>query len=263
VRDSTQSLQDPHFKALNRRGLLLESLRKIIHSHSWVSGYAQNQRAPIRDFSVVYFDLSLFKLVNDVLGSAHGDRMIQMFLDVLSGTSEGSQGLRRDDIVARWGGDEIVLVMNASAENAELKILPLVNAFKDQMLQEFTPRIIDLYQNNPAARTKIQASILRGPVDVNGLRAMGFLHSEDSLSNPGAMLTATEKLEQGLVTLGLPRWGVGAVDLNKITQPEKQKREILEAVLKAQDEAEKKAEQMKTELIRATGASSRMQNTER
>ena len=55
--------------------------------------------------SIVMADLNGLKLVNDTLGHAAGDRLLQKAAEVLGSNSRDS------DIVARWGGDEFILLL--------------------------------------------------------------------------------------------------------------------------------------------------------
>ncbi len=62
-------------------------------------------------FAVLYFDLDHFKDVNDTLGHPTGDLLLQHIADRVR------TAVRRDDIVARFGGDEFaILQVDASAE---------------------------------------------------------------------------------------------------------------------------------------------------
>lgn len=58
-----------------------------------------------RRLAVLCFDLDGFKQVNDALGHRAGDHVLKVF------TSRIGPALRRDDVIARIGGDEFVILM--------------------------------------------------------------------------------------------------------------------------------------------------------
>ncbi|WP_306338078.1 bifunctional diguanylate cyclase/phosphodiesterase [Streptomyces sp. KL118A] len=66
---------------------------------------------------VLFVDLDDFKIVNDTLGHAVGDRLLTAVGDRLSGT------LRRSDTAARLGGDEFAVLMEDAKEPADAEIL--------------------------------------------------------------------------------------------------------------------------------------------
>ncbi|MBD0314876.1 MAG: diguanylate cyclase, partial [Microcoleus sp. T3-bin5] len=55
--------------------------------------------------AVMFLDLDKFKKINDTLGHAAGDRLLEGFAGRISET------LRSTDTVARWGGDEFTLLL--------------------------------------------------------------------------------------------------------------------------------------------------------
>jgi two-component system cell cycle response regulator len=61
-----------------------------------------------RDLAVLLIDIDRFKAVNDVLGHAAGDQVIREVADRLRST------VRADDLVARWGGEEFLVVSRSS-----------------------------------------------------------------------------------------------------------------------------------------------------
>ncbi|QZZ20881.1 diguanylate cyclase [Leptothermofonsia sichuanensis E412] len=57
-------------------------------------------------FAVMFLDLDRFKEVNDTLGHVIGDRLLQDVVQRFTGC------LRKEDMLARWGGDEFVLLLS-------------------------------------------------------------------------------------------------------------------------------------------------------
>lgn len=80
------------------------------------------------DFAVIMMDLDGFKNVNDTYGHAVGDEVLHSLFNYLA------DNMRETDFLARYGGDELTLVMrNAGLETAEAvmrKILELVKEYK-------------------------------------------------------------------------------------------------------------------------------------
>lgn len=65
-----------------------------------------------RGFSVAMVDIDHFKAVNDHYGHPVGDDVLRAF------AQHAPQGLRSTDIVARWGGEEFVLLLPEAALSA-------------------------------------------------------------------------------------------------------------------------------------------------
>lgn len=74
-----------------------------------------NARQNAEMLAVIFLDLDRFKNVNDTLGHAVGDELLQSVARRLSNC------LRADDTIARWGGDEFTLLLYniESAEDAK------------------------------------------------------------------------------------------------------------------------------------------------
>ncbi|ASU40484.1 GGDEF domain-containing protein [Herbaspirillum sp. meg3] len=67
--------------------------------------------------SLFYFDLDLFKQINDRFGHAEGDRALQDFSTILT------RSFRQSDIIGRLGGDEFaVLLPNTNQQQAEVAL---------------------------------------------------------------------------------------------------------------------------------------------
>lgn len=77
-----------------------------------------------KDYSVAFIDIDRFKPLNDSHGHETGDRALRLFGDVLR------RALRPDDIAARWGGEEFVIVLpGVSAENA----VPVIERIRESL----------------------------------------------------------------------------------------------------------------------------------
>jgi diguanylate cyclase (GGDEF)-like protein len=90
----TENIRDPLTNAHNRR-YFEESLAQEFATstkHSW-------------PLSIVFVDLDKFKQVNDTYGHQTGDEILQAVAELLR------DALRDSDIVARFGGDEFVLLL--------------------------------------------------------------------------------------------------------------------------------------------------------
>ncbi len=67
-----------------------------------------------RAFACMHLDLDYFKAVNDTYGHAAGDKVLQRVADVLNSET------RQNDIVARVGGDEFVLLLDGITDQPTL-----------------------------------------------------------------------------------------------------------------------------------------------
>ena len=79
---------------VNRRGLMQRLDEVHLRARRAACGYV-----------VLMVDIDHFKAINDELGHVEGDRVLQRVAQSLHG------GLRSGDIVARWGGEEFVLLL--------------------------------------------------------------------------------------------------------------------------------------------------------
>jgi two-component system cell cycle response regulator len=109
------ALRDPLTGLVNRRLLAERLSMALVHARRNSSRMA-----------VVYLDLDGFKLINNTLGHAAGDALLQMVAGRIVAT------VREEDTVARLGGDEFIIVLlhttgTNGAAKAVLKVIEAVS----------------------------------------------------------------------------------------------------------------------------------------
>jgi|GEM_PF-6890040 len=112
------SSTDPLTGLFNRQALLTRMDQELL---------LYEQHAETYQCSLAYIDLDNFKKVNDLLGHDIGDKVLKAFTRLLV------QSMRAGDIVARWGGDEfVVLFPNANHSDAKIIAQRLLANLKKQ-----------------------------------------------------------------------------------------------------------------------------------
>ena len=114
---------------LANRELLNDRLEQSIHN-------AHQERS---SFSILIMDLDRFKEVNDTLGHAVGDKLLQQVAQRLTTL------LREVDVVVRLGGDEFsILLTTAQEKNAEGIANKIINDFHNVFVVDDTPLYIGI-----------------------------------------------------------------------------------------------------------------------
>lgn len=75
-------------------------------------------------FSLILFDVDKFKSINDTLGHVAGDKVLKKVAECLEET------FRKDDFIARYGGDEFVVIIEGFTKKMALERIPL---FKENL----------------------------------------------------------------------------------------------------------------------------------
>jgi len=125
-------LASMQIKQLLREQVLLDGLTGAHNRHAMngiVAEELERARRHGRDVSFVMLDIDEFKSINDRLGHAEGDRVLETLVAVLR------KSLRTIDKVIRYGGDEFLLVLpETSQRETELMLERLRASIETQVL---------------------------------------------------------------------------------------------------------------------------------
>ena len=156
-----QAYLDPLTGLANRK-MLYQQLRKELSSANRHNTFG----------SVFYFDIDRFKNINDTLGHAIGDTLLLAITALLKDM------LRAEDVVARVGGDEFVILSPNLADNLD-DALEASEKLAARLLKRFE-QPLQLQKHN--VRTSVSIGIALFPVD--GFRSqVGSKHSEQLVHN--------------------------------------------------------------------------------
>lgn len=106
------AFHDPLTGLLNRRVMEKSLLKEIERSKRYRS-----------TLSVVFIDLDDFKAINDSFGHDHGDKMLKFVSNNLL------KMCRQSDIVARYAGDEFILILPETKREKAAKLMKRITAF--------------------------------------------------------------------------------------------------------------------------------------
>jgi diguanylate cyclase (GGDEF)-like protein len=103
--------KDELTKLYNRRGFK-EEAEKFISQIIASKKYQEKRKSFfIKNFSLIVFDIDDFKKLNDEYGHPAGDEGLKLFSNLIL------ERVRNIDVVARWGGEEIIIGLVGASEN--------------------------------------------------------------------------------------------------------------------------------------------------
>lgn len=153
--------------------------------------------------SVIMADVNNLKLVNDAFGHKKGDALLKRAAEILL------QSCRREDIVARWGGDEFVILLpRTPQEVAESVMRRITRACEEASLgEEYHIPVslavgcatkVDEKESIDAVLSEAENRMYRNKLaEAKSLRARLILSFEQSLREiPGEMETHHERMRR-------------------------------------------------------------------
>ncbi len=111
-------LEDEHKNAVNAASF--DALTGLYNRRLFVSLAKQNLYSARRNnasYAILFIDLDRFKTINDTLGHRIGDLLLQEVADRLTGC------VRKSDVVARFGGDEFVILLGEMVSLSDISIV--------------------------------------------------------------------------------------------------------------------------------------------
>ena len=108
-----------------------------------------------RRFALMQIDLDYFKAINDTLGHAAGDHVLQQAAQIMQ------EMIRPDDICVRFGGDEFVIVFDNPPSRRDL------HALAGRLISELEQPI--LYEEHFCTISASAGTVFREPAERRGL----------------------------------------------------------------------------------------------
>jgi diguanylate cyclase (GGDEF)-like protein len=185
AREATQGAADATLAA--RRDKLTGLANRTAFVEQLQNHVADARAGTGQPFAVMFLDFDHFKHVNDTLGHDAGDELLRQIADRLRmslGAHELAGPERRHHVVARFGGDEFVILLDNVLAEAD------VRGAADQLIRDLAP----LYT-------------LRG-VDVSSTASIGVTHSvaadddaETMLRNSDVAMYEAKRSGRGCYTM--------------------------------------------------------------
>ena len=100
----------------NRHGFKEESAKFICEVKGYLENPSRRKNFLVKSFSLMIFDIDNFKKINDTYGHQAGDAILKLVSKIIK------ERVREIDMVARWGGEEIIVGLVGSEEDHAYKI---------------------------------------------------------------------------------------------------------------------------------------------
>lgn len=143
----------------------LTGLFNRAYFEDFLTAEVRRSRRYVRQFAVAMVDIDRFKNFNDSYGHAAGDRALRTVAETIQ------RGVRGSDLVARYGGEEMVLVMPETSLSAARRRMEAIRA-------EVASEGILIPKRDERVRVTVSAGVACWPSD--GEDPDDLLHAADS-----------------------------------------------------------------------------------
>ncbi|MDI3534519.1 MAG: diguanylate cyclase [Thermosediminibacterales bacterium] len=116
-------------------GVLIKKLYQQVHTDAltglrnkkyfYIKLSELKTKAPV---SLILIDIDNFKSINDTYGHIAGDQVLQQFAEILQSNT------RKNDIIARWGGEEFAVIFPQTDTKEAFKIADRIRAIVENHL---------------------------------------------------------------------------------------------------------------------------------
>jgi diguanylate cyclase (GGDEF)-like protein len=111
--------------------------------------HRRSAEAVVDHLALVMIDLDYFKLVNDTYGHAAGDEVLRVFGHI------AQNHLREHDMVARWGGDEFMIILQGVDSTTVPKVI-------EKLRKEFEAATFSFHLPDDAEVARVRPSFSFG-----------------------------------------------------------------------------------------------------
>jgi diguanylate cyclase (GGDEF)-like protein len=153
---------------LPNRNLFLDKLRRLI---------ASVNEKPGSKFAVLFFDIDDFKVVNDSLGHAIGDKLLVAMAERLRRNVRNIDIVARNSVIARFGGDEFAILLENIEENYHA--ITVANRLKEILSRPFNVNGKEIF-TTVSIGVAVGASGYEQPEDILRDADMAMYHAKES-----------------------------------------------------------------------------------
>jgi diguanylate cyclase (GGDEF)-like protein len=156
---------------LPNRNLFLDSLRDLI---------MRAKERPGSKFAVLFFDIDDFKVVNDSLGHAIGDKLLVAMAERLKHNVRNIDIVSLNTVIARFGGDEFAILLDNIMENTYA--MAIANRLKEILSRPFNVNGKEIY-TTVSIGVAISANTYEHPEDILRDADMAMYQAKESGKN--------------------------------------------------------------------------------